>query len=284
VPWYTPLWWIEQVRVSPAVKWGTLGLATALTLAVGWLIRVVARPKDRPAAFGFAAATGLIAMLTATLFIGPFAATSNDEARDTQLHHLARENEVAEAAARHECPSPVKQDLEALARNPEALQFPPEDETKRVDRLLALRARAVRTNRVYAASLGIGLGVMFGVTWFLGFSFFATWAADLMARSRRGWYGRWEVYAGGYGAGMILTVASAFYMLTAILNANTNKGPMREYLLPGYLAAAGLCVVYLWGVNRSVARDWKWWAFELFSVGWLIASVGVLAAVGYFLM
>jgi hypothetical protein len=224
--------------------------------------------------------------MTATLFIGPFAAAESGAVRGLRLHPLVAEEELAEFAVRYTAlRSPVHRDLEYLARYLDRVQPPPRNEDHRLQQLLLLREKAQKTNRVYAASVGMGVGIAFGVVWFLGFSFFATWAADLMARSRRGWYGRWEVYGAAYGAGMILTVSSAlFFFVVVTIESGPGGRPMWEHLLPGYLAVSGLCVIYLWGVNRAVARDWKWWAFELFSLGWLLASAGVLAAVGYFLM
>src|SRR5262249_20744870 len=120
--------------------------------------------------------------------------------------------------------------------------------------------------------------------WFLGASLVGTYSTEMMTRSRRWLVGRWSLYARMHLAGILLIAATAAYVVTALINDGTDKGPMRLYFLPGYLTFAVACIGFLAIAHRSIGREWRWWKYELLSLAWLLGAIAALALVAFWWM
>jgi hypothetical protein len=73
----SPLGWVKLAKQHEGLGYAMAGLATVLSLGVGWLVMLLVRPKDRRAALAFAGALALVATLVAFLFVGPFEAVAD---------------------------------------------------------------------------------------------------------------------------------------------------------------------------------------------------------------
>ena len=71
VGWQWPYWWAEQVRGTPAGPVVAGVVAISLSIAAGWLILLVGRPRDRAARTAYATVVGLLALLAALPFAVP---------------------------------------------------------------------------------------------------------------------------------------------------------------------------------------------------------------------
>jgi serine/threonine protein kinase len=82
----TPLGWLKLAAEHPWLDQLALGMAVMITSLFGWLVAGALRPRTRLAAFGLAAACGLIASVASFLFIGPFEAV---RFRSGELHPVS---------------------------------------------------------------------------------------------------------------------------------------------------------------------------------------------------
>jgi hypothetical protein len=82
----TPLGWLKLAVEHPWLNQLALGAAVMIAALFGWLVAGPLRPRTRLAAFGLAAACGLIASVASFLFIGPFEAV---RVRSGMLHPVS---------------------------------------------------------------------------------------------------------------------------------------------------------------------------------------------------
>ena len=122
-------------------------------------------------------------------------------------------------------------------------------------------------NRIYAASIGIWVGLPVIVLFFLGLSLASTWAADAPARSGRRLLARLFCYAELYlPAGMLVVAGLGFLVLWLTVEASYHTSEPSWSLLLGLLAVlAGLVAT----AHVGVARRWH-----------PLARLGLYAALG----
>ncbi len=211
---FNPLGWADRFFRFPATRYSDMAAAAGLTLIVGWLLRAGTKPKSSGAALGFAAVTGLLASLTAFLFIGPFLATNTGHS-ERELHPLIEDVIPPETRTRpdgtHEVIHPDQEYLiRFLPPEKRSLNYPDADQD--LDRMLIYAREA---NQLQDAAIGIWGGLLLAVQFFLGLSLASTWAVDAPARSSRRLVSRLVCYA-------------------------------ELYLLTGALVVAGMAVLELW--------------------------------------
>ncbi|HLW67056.1 MAG TPA: serine/threonine-protein kinase [Gemmataceae bacterium] len=275
ISWLNPLWWYARVSDDPNFRWGLPILAGVVTFLVAWLIRWITRPKSQRIAFGFAAISALIAMQVAGLFIGPFITTNT---QTDQVHPLATEDELADWFF---FPEYFGNRLQKNSDPNYLAKYLPSSSPSKMERdqeIMALRRKAQRTNRISTAWVASSLGTLFGVVFFLGSSMFGMYAAEIMLRSRRSLISRWTLYLRIHGIGLLLTFISATYLMTMVQFTRSNAS-LPPFLRLAYWTFLGAGTGYLIITHRSIARDWKWWKFELIALAWLLSAAVLLTAI-----
>jgi hypothetical protein len=204
-----PVRWMQLARQEPAVRYGVFAAAVVLALGIGWMVRLIARPRTARAALAAAAGTGLVATLFAFSILGP---VSGAEAHrftwrfaSLRLHPVSDPFELAESTWRvalRRAGSPdallrpesaqteldLRINLNRVLEGAGSLEkdFPPEDRPGVAPLSTEeLYGRAVLTNEVYAA-VTVGWMVLFVLlALFLGLTLESTWAADYLTQSDR---------------------------------------------------------------------------------------------------
>ncbi|MBV9124062.1 MAG: serine/threonine protein kinase, partial [Planctomycetes bacterium] len=182
-----PLWWAELGRDSPPARQTAVAVTLTLVLTMGWLVRATVRPASAREALGYAVVVGLIATLVAFLFLGPVLAVTPN----VQLHPIEEDFWGTYLIERPYVPASQIEPSDL----PYLRQFLPPEKRKPnypgwgTD-LLVLRANARYTNQLYAAALGIWVGLVASSILFLGVGLVSTAAVDYLCRSGRGLIGR----------------------------------------------------------------------------------------------
>jgi predicted Ser/Thr protein kinase len=274
---FNPLGWADRIFKYPAVRYGDIVAAGGLTLIVGWLLWAGTRPKSPRAALGFAAATGLLATLTAFLFLGPFLTTSTGH-NEYELHSLVEDVFPAQVRTRPDgTVEVVHPDQEYLVRflPPEkrSLDYP---NAARDLEMMLLYAR--EANRLQAASVGIWLGLLETTLFFVGLILASTWAVEAPARSGRGLPSRLFNYAELYlPTGVLLFAGLALLTLWISVGASRHTGEPPWGLLLVLLAVLAGTVVTAY---VGVARRWHPLARVGLYALWAILVVGLLRLSG----
>ncbi len=163
-----PLGWVRLVLERGDLIWAALAIAAIPTLALGWLIAALVRPRDRRGALAAASACGLIAAVVTSLVAGPLAAQDAGDAFGLghQIHPIDENYLFTQAIirthARYSREDLQPSDLEYLK------QFVPAPVRNRPDialQVVPARARAQYINRLYGAFRGTW-SVVLAATWF----------------------------------------------------------------------------------------------------------------------
>jgi len=225
---FNPLRWIQLTNLETVPRSVLLVTDVLLLVGVGWLVRLVARPKNPQAALAAAGAVGLIATLLVNSIMRPMLA-GNIGLNQLRLHPIQdpddRDYEVGGKQRR-------EKEKEYLRRflPPEG---PPVGALGHEEALRELEKQAIRTNRIYAALFAGFLSLVLMLVLFLGLTLHSTWAADYLVRSGRGPVACVVCYVELYPpAGALLfwclnVVGIAFTLLFWI----TRGGPAWSYLL-----------------------------------------------------
>jgi Protein kinase domain len=264
-----PLGWVRLVMEHRELIWVALLLAGGPTLAVGWLIAVLARPRDRRGAMAAASGSGLIAAVVAFLVVGPFLATQRDGS-EYRIHPTDDNYFLRQAALRaYTREELLPSDLEYLK------QFLPEPVRSRPDIMLEVvpaRAKAQFINRLYGAFRGIW-SVMLAAAWFfLGLSTLSACAIGSSRERMRGPIGRFVTYAELY------VPAALWFSLSALLGFLAING---SRMPQGFNVAVGLGISWLAVLAAlpwvGLLRHWPWPVRALSYGVWM--ALGVVLAV-----
>jgi hypothetical protein len=272
---------LDLAYVHPPVWWAAVGVAVAATVGVGWMSRAVARGASR-AGYAVAAVTGLVAMLAASMFVGPQVATVFIT---PTLHPLATDDHVIWEMFHHGGGMPAN-DMLYLEQfvDPADKARPP---TQYTERLLELRRKAVWTNKVYGASIGLWFELLLGGVLFVGCGLSAHLAADTAARRRDRPAGRVILFValhlGGLTAvGLVVLILIVVYAAAFRSPQSADVNPWGKHEVPSVgpwvaaltgmlVLAVGQLAVYYHGK----ARRWPWWKVDL-ACAPLVLLMGVI--------
>ena len=238
-----PLRWVELVQFEPVASYSVLVAAIFLVFGIGWLVRLAARPRTARAALGAAAATGLIATLSAFAILGPMTGAESNKLPSLRLHPIDPSSSDK---------SQLVEEENYLARYlPPRLR--PAGTPGRLEALDQLRRQAKYANQFYAAVL-MGLDLLaFALVFFLGLSLESTWAADYLCRSGRRFVARIGCYLELY----IPTAALIIYCLVlfefAIITAtsyNVGLPTLGQFVSPLIFGAAWVGLAHAGVIRR----------------------------------
>jgi hypothetical protein len=235
-----------------------------LTLTIGWWVLWVARPAAVAAALGWAAVVGLITTLVVFPFVGP-EFTAGDSASNWVVHPL-RDLESVRVQERNAGIQPVSPKQEEYLRQFLSQSLPPYPVYQRPGvpvlqkmpydgwgsqtlQMHALLERAERTNRLFAAWVGIWVGLLSTIVLTAGVVFTSVLAADYVTRSGRNWWAGVGCYAE-----LFLPVAAAVAAVWLAWVNSLLDG--RGDVLGPYWAAAGMATVLGAVSLAGVLRRW----------------------------
>jgi hypothetical protein len=244
---FNPLRWIELAQHVSVVRIGVLASAAILGLGIGWFVRLVTRPRTTRAALGAAAATGLVASLTAFSMLGPFFGSIAYGFQTLRVHPIGSDH--PQFATEHLSAA----EEEYLARYLQAelrLAGAPGRELA----LMHLRDRAVRTNQFCAAVIAGWSVLAVVLVFFLGLSLESTWAADYLSRSGRGPVARVVCYLELYPLAAVLLPWFLLLLVkkTATMSAVDMLPTWSQLVIPLALGAAGITLAH-----AGVIRGWR---------------------------
>jgi hypothetical protein len=270
---FNPLGWAFRACQIPAVRAVVPAAALGLTLAFGWLLRAGTRPRTPRAALGLAAVAGLLAAEAGFLFVGPvLAGEARLELRPVQGNVEPELRKWPDGT------------LEAWHRDRDYLVrfLPPEkrglDYPGAEADLAVVLAAAVRANRLYATAVGVWLGQMTALLFFVGLALASTWAADHPARTGRGPLARLACYAELYlPAAVLVVVTLGLLDLWLASRVGTGRPPWGPFA-GGWAGLAVLAVLAHVGVRRS----WHPLVRAGLYTAWAALMAGGLTAAGAF--
>jgi tRNA A-37 threonylcarbamoyl transferase component Bud32 len=240
-----PLRWMELVQHEPMVRFVVLASAAILVLGIGWLVRLLTRPRTTRAALGAAAATGLVATLTAFSILGPLLGVIADRFASSRVHPINNDQTVFAT------PSPAEN--EYLVRYLPA-ELRPAGAPGRESALRILRSRAVYTNQFCAAIIAGWVLLAVLLVLFLGWSLESAWVTEYLCRSGRGLVARTFCYLELY----LPAAALLLWFLLALMNKTMSESVVAVGPTWGQLAtllALGAAWVTL--AHTGVIRGWR---------------------------
>jgi hypothetical protein len=254
-------------RAAHSSVWSSAALvliAVGMSLGVGWLVVRVARPKTARGAFGYAAATGFIAVCAAFLLEAPFLA---ERAADGSSFHV---HPIADGAG------PPTPDERAYLNQ----YLPPDADA---DEVLRVTNEARRVNRLNEILCGLWIAVAGSLVLHLGTAGLETWVAY---RLDRAWGRRWwtlvpylEIVVPGSLA-LITLIGVVLQGLSEDLvhgEVNPTPVPLMVSVIVWLASLAAVAVV-------GIVRGWPWWVRLLLYVAtafaWF-AGLVVMHAVGW---
>ncbi|HVK15030.1 MAG TPA: serine/threonine-protein kinase [Gemmataceae bacterium] len=241
---------LRLYRLALTSPWsaGVIGLtAFGLTFLVGWLLVRVTRPKTARGAFGYAAATGVIAVCAAFLLEAPFLA---ERAADGSQFHV---HPIADGSG-----PPTAEERTYLARY---LAADADDED-----FVTAANDARRVNRLNEILCGLWLAVGGSLILHLGAAGLETWIAYKLDRSRGR---RWatlvpylEIVLPGSLALATLIGTILQRLSPELISGEANMTPLWIMIVAiAYLGAVSATAVV------GVFRGWPWWVRLLLYVG-----------------
>ena len=273
-----PLGWVRLVVERGDLAWVALGLAAVPTLALGWVIAVLARPRDRRSALAAASSCGLVATVVAFLVAGPLAAlSSRDKIHPIDDDYLNKQalirTQVHDARGREDIPP---SDMDYLK------QFLPEWIRHRPDILLQVvptRYRAQFINRLYGAFRGTWSVMLGAACFFLGVSTLGTLAVVAAQSRSASPIGRALTYA------ELDLPGTLWLCLSAVLGCLAIHGTPVPTELP---KVAGLVMSWL-GVLAALPwvmwlRRWPWPLRVAFYAGWTVVGVVLVQIASVFVL
>jgi serine/threonine protein kinase len=271
-----PIGWAKLAGEIPWIAHAALGAAGVFTFGVSWLLLVLTRPKDRRSAIAFATAMGLVATLTAFLFVGPFQAI-----RDQHPIHPIEDDYHATVLIMQSSGYGVipPTDIGYLK------QFlPPEKQNFKYrgwgSDILALRAQARYANQLGAAFDGIWVSMLASTGMLLSLAFVSIILVWYCQINRKSVVNKLALYAEMYLPAACLIVGAwitAFLALTGSIPNSTTTDiaavVMPIAILGCLLVGFGICAVVL---RRHLAirfGGYVMWGIGTFTVlyesGWL---------------
>jgi serine/threonine protein kinase/fluoride ion exporter CrcB/FEX len=239
---FHPLRWFELGQKEPTVKYGSFVVAAMLAIGMGWLVRLITRPRTAKAALAAAAATGLVATLTSFSFLGPLL-VANSSNRNTayELHPVgSRLFDLTD------------KDKEYLARYLPT-ERRPAGTPGREAALAKLHVRATNTNEAYFAVNIVWGGMLLVLIFYIGLTTESTWAADYLSRSGRGLFARIGCYLELYppAAGLVLWCLILAVVGLIVARDIVGGGPnWAELLMVLALGAAWVALAHIGVIRR----------------------------------
>jgi hypothetical protein len=240
---------IRLTRQDPTIGFLVQTAILIITIGLGWLICLAARPRSQRDALAAGASSGLVATIVAFSIVGPSIGYETFLVRQLRAHPISYPSELAAAGLRE--PSMPRHEVEYLTRYLDEYE-PRETASGNQFALGKLRERALITNQFYAAVSGSWAMLMILLAFMLGLTHHSTWTADYVAHSGKGAIARILCYLELYlpSAGL-LTVC---------------EGVLQRKILGGYaplitpapqlpLHAIGLTLVGL--AHAGVIRRWQ---------------------------
>lgn len=310
VPQYSLRMWPETlfgpvawVRFAKLHAWFTVAnflLSVGLCLGIGWLLLLLARPRDRRAALGMAAATGLIATLVAFLFVGPFDAVRSRAPVHPVDAESAAEHKLDETLAATRRKTIFKGRFPEVEHVPLADLLPGDREylegyfdaqqlaslknerlTNPLNLYHLLRKDARYVNRLSAAFTGIWTTMFITLGTVLSLALLSVACADRANRLDAPVKARLAHYVELYVPCLLLVLTTAFtaYPVFSGILTDTNAGTLLG--LFGLLAFAlgTLIAITHWQLHRDVAPSRR----AALYVAWAILSFGLLHVFDFWL-
>ncbi len=277
--------------------------SVVLTVAVGWLILAVGRPRDRAARTGAAVTVGLLALLAAT----PFEVAAELRGTPTgrrAVYPLATDGPAFNRAYAPLDPAKLQADLTADFRA--LAPHLPADVTLPADfhpahpahpdwnsyAVLCL-ALAHQTNCTSERIDRMAVALPLLADWFLGAGLGGVWLAERLRGYRGDWYQRLNAAAATAGGWALLAVSthlflSVLYRTGPYLPQQTTReaggglvGRNGVHVVPIYLTVVACCAGSVWLGLRGVDRSWGRRRWDLYGLLYLLAAGLLLAAVGW---
>jgi Protein kinase domain len=267
-----PLGWVRLVIERGELAWVALLVAAVPTLALGWLIAVLVRPRDRRGALAAGSGSGLVAAV-AFLVAGPLAtqgfgpaASPGSQVHPTDDDYLFRQAMVRTITETRDSREDIPpSDLEYLEKFlPESIRRGPDVRLQ----VVPSRAQAQYINRLYGAFRGTW-SVMLAAAWFfLGLSTLSACAIGWAHERAHGPIGRFVTYAELY------MPAALWFGLSALLGFFAING---SRMPPDFSLAAGLAVSWL-AVLAALPwmgslRHWPWQVRAVIYAAWMALGV-----------
>jgi hypothetical protein len=256
--WFNPMGWAYRLGDHAAARWGVGLAAAAGWLGVGWLLRAGAKPRTPAAAFGAAAATGLLAAWVCNLFIAP--GLSSDI--PAQLYTLYAEEPptwrvdpdgrnfritMPDVDARHLDLRTLERYVPPEKRDPTVMANAPEYSKAHEDLTAA--------NRYYRASVAVWGSQFATLVLFLIGALTSGLAADHLARSGRGVLRQFGCYLELVVPALLVVPAVGFLIAMAVVASEPEKHSNPPPVWPFAVALAGVLVAL--GVAwAGVIRRW----------------------------
>jgi hypothetical protein len=269
-----PIYWLKLVRHEIVFRIAIIVLAVIFLFAGGWLVRLIARPRDQKSALVAAASTGLIATLMAFSILGPQLASLASRVQSMKIHPVKDKLEFAEIGGIRE--QLTEEETEYLEKyvTPERLAQSFYDKQRALD---GLYKQAIEANRFYSA---VGLGwIVLGtiLTTFIGLALESTWAAGYVVQSGQKFLGRIFCYLELYLPAAALTIWTtiSFDLLLTSGRERPEDQPVKSHLIVPILLGIGFVTL----VNLGVLRQWNPLLRSGIYLMYLVCSIGLMIAI-----
>jgi len=218
---FNPLRLIQFTSHDLAGQIGLLMTAVVLALGIGWLVKLVARPRTLRSALAAGATTGLIATLVAFSIFGPGIGSDLNHVQELRIHPLSLQERIGQRTLTR-APAEAEYLKQYLPPN-----HPPEGSEGYISMMGDLQVRAESTNQIYGVIIAGGACLAVILVLILGLCLESTWAADSLSRSGRGMVAQVVCYLELYppAAALLFWCLGVLLLLLTMSRVNGHGGP-----------------------------------------------------------